>query len=108
MGAVRTSETSVDNHITRQYIPEDNSEHQTRRRENLKSHRIFKVCSASIDWFDFEGMRDYVSELLPLTDTVHPPDDTEKDNGIILTREPKNSERNLSQCHFVHHKSHMD
>jgi hypothetical protein len=28
MEAVRTSETSVDNHFTRQYIPEDNSEHQ--------------------------------------------------------------------------------
>jgi hypothetical protein len=38
--AVRTSETSVDNHFTRQYIPEDNSEHHTRRRENLKSHSI--------------------------------------------------------------------
>jgi hypothetical protein len=29
MEAVRTSETSVDNHFTRQYIPEDNSEHHT-------------------------------------------------------------------------------
>jgi hypothetical protein len=38
MEAVRTSETSVDNHFTRQYIPEDNSEHHTRRRENLKYH----------------------------------------------------------------------
>jgi hypothetical protein len=28
MEAVHTSETSVDNHFTRQYIPEDNSEHQ--------------------------------------------------------------------------------
>jgi hypothetical protein len=27
MEAVRTSETSVDSHFTRQYIPEDNSEH---------------------------------------------------------------------------------
>jgi hypothetical protein len=36
MEAVRTSETSVDNHFTRQYIPEDNSEHHTRRRENLE------------------------------------------------------------------------
>jgi hypothetical protein len=27
MEAVRTSETSVDNHFARQYIPEDNSEH---------------------------------------------------------------------------------
>jgi thiamine phosphate synthase YjbQ (UPF0047 family) len=44
MEAVRTSETSVDNHFTRQYIPEDNSEHHTRRRENMKSH-IMKSCS---------------------------------------------------------------
>jgi len=42
MEAVRTSETSVDNHFTRQYNPEDSSEHHTRRRENLKSH-IFSV-----------------------------------------------------------------
>jgi hypothetical protein len=40
MEAVRTSETSVDNHFTRQYIPEDNSEHHTRRRENLKSYNV--------------------------------------------------------------------
>jgi hypothetical protein len=37
MEAVRTSETSVDNHFTRQYNPEDSSEHHTHRRENLKS-----------------------------------------------------------------------
>jgi hypothetical protein len=37
MEAVRTSETSVDNYFTRKYIPEDNSEHHTRRSENLKS-----------------------------------------------------------------------
>jgi hypothetical protein len=30
----------------------------------------------------------------------------EKDGGMILTgKKPKNSEKNLSQCHFVHHKS---
>jgi hypothetical protein len=40
MKAVRTSETSVYNYFTRQYIPEDNSEHHTRRRENLKSHAV--------------------------------------------------------------------
>jgi hypothetical protein len=40
MEAVRTSETSVDNYFTRQYIPENNSELHTRRRENLKSHTI--------------------------------------------------------------------
>jgi hypothetical protein len=31
MDAVRTSETSVDNHFTRQYNPEDNSEQHTIR-----------------------------------------------------------------------------
>jgi hypothetical protein len=31
MEAVRTSETSVDNNFTRQYIPEDNSEHHNSR-----------------------------------------------------------------------------
>jgi hypothetical protein len=40
MEAARTSETSVDNNFTRQYIPEDKSELHTRRRENLKSHSI--------------------------------------------------------------------
>jgi hypothetical protein len=40
MEAARTSETSVDNYFTRQYIPEDKSEHHTRRRENLKSHML--------------------------------------------------------------------
>jgi hypothetical protein len=43
MEAVRTSETSVDNHFTRQYNPEDNTEHHTRRRENLKSHMVLFV-----------------------------------------------------------------
>jgi predicted anti-sigma-YlaC factor YlaD len=48
MEAVRTSETSVDNHFTRQYIPEDNSEHHTSRRENLKSQTqyIYLFCLA--------------------------------------------------------------
>jgi hypothetical protein len=45
MEAVRTSETSIDNHFTRQYNPEDNSEHYTRRRENLKSHKEWPVHS---------------------------------------------------------------
>jgi hypothetical protein len=41
MEAARTSETSVDNYFTRQYVPEDNYELHTRRRENLKSHIFF-------------------------------------------------------------------
>jgi len=45
MEAARTSETSVDNYFTRQYIPEDKSELHTRRRENLKSHSLFIFLS---------------------------------------------------------------
>jgi hypothetical protein len=41
MEAVRSSVTSVDNYFKRQYIPEDNSELHTRRRDNLKSHTVF-------------------------------------------------------------------
>jgi hypothetical protein len=41
MEAARTSETSVDNYFTRKYIPEDKSELHTRRRENLKSHKMY-------------------------------------------------------------------
>jgi hypothetical protein len=36
MEAVRISETSVDNHFTRQYNPEDSSEHLTPRSEVLR------------------------------------------------------------------------
>jgi hypothetical protein len=38
MEAERTSETSFDNYLKRQYILEDKSELHTRRRENLNSH----------------------------------------------------------------------
>jgi len=37
MEAARTTETSVDNYFTRQYITEDKSELHNHRRENLKS-----------------------------------------------------------------------
>jgi hypothetical protein len=39
MEAARTTETTVGNYFTRQYIPEDKSELHTRRRENLKSRK---------------------------------------------------------------------
>jgi hypothetical protein len=43
MEAARTSETSVDIQLrTRQYNPEDSGLH-TRRRENLKSHKVMRV-----------------------------------------------------------------
>jgi hypothetical protein len=48
MEAARTSETSVDNYFTRQYILEDNSELHTRRRENLKSHRHRSISTQQI------------------------------------------------------------
>jgi hypothetical protein len=48
MEAVRTSETSVDNHFTRQYNPEDSSEHHTRRRENLKSQTEIMFANKNV------------------------------------------------------------
>jgi len=60
--AVRTSETSVDKHFTRQYIPEDNSEHHTRCHENLKSHIVNKrlhYASANHDEITVTGLADF-------------------------------------------------
>jgi hypothetical protein len=63
MEAVRTSETSVDNYFTRQYIPEDNSELHTRRRENLKSHTILKLVVSLWCVMCFTFIYDYVKVL---------------------------------------------
>jgi hypothetical protein len=59
MEAARTSEASVDNYFTRQYIPEDNSELHTRHRENLKSHKPIHVCAktAFFGWPSAESMQ---------------------------------------------------
>jgi hypothetical protein len=47
MEAVHTSETSVNFNVTTWcYIPEDSKLH-TRRRENLKSHKILHVLEVS-------------------------------------------------------------
>jgi hypothetical protein len=39
--------TIIYNHFTRQYNPEDSSEHHTRRRENLKSHMNVVIKQAA-------------------------------------------------------------
>jgi hypothetical protein len=63
MEAIRTSETSVDNYFTRQYIPEDNSEHHTGRRENLKSHILlnhlkqFRQVGCMLGWSTVQSGR---------------------------------------------------
>jgi hypothetical protein len=55
METVRTSETSVEKHFTRPYIPEDNSEHHTRRRENLK----FSLCEICVLHGEDAGLLGY-------------------------------------------------
>jgi hypothetical protein len=55
MEAARISETSVDNYFTRQYIPEDNSELHTRRRENLKSLKKLAIRQWPINIFLIYG-----------------------------------------------------
>jgi hypothetical protein len=57
MEAVRTSETSVDNHFTRQYNPEYSSEHHTLRRENLKSHIEISYRRSCFSYKTFTSIR---------------------------------------------------
>jgi hypothetical protein len=55
---------------------------------------------------------DYVCETRLLTDTLSIPQMICEwiwgSGGIYWQGKPKNSERDLSRCRFVHHKSHMD
>jgi hypothetical protein len=69
MEAARTSETSVDIQLrTRQYIPED-SELHTRRRENLKSHRLMlfrEIIAVSTENHTPNAQLQTVKTLYPL------------------------------------------
>jgi hypothetical protein len=63
MEAVRTSETSVDNHFTRQYIPDDNSEHRNNlclRRESYETNK-YKIRGSLTGKVD--GTYSYLSAL---------------------------------------------
>jgi hypothetical protein len=61
MEAARTSETSVDNYFTRQYIPEDNPELHSRRRENFKSG-MMEAARTSETSVDNYFTRQYIPE----------------------------------------------
>jgi hypothetical protein len=108
MEAACTSENSVYcNETTWRYIPESCRLHICRRK-NMQSQILIHWL---IGWLISIGW-DYVSELLSLTDIVHPPDDRwvwrTTVEWYIDEGKQKNSEKNLSQSHFVHHKSHRD
>jgi hypothetical protein len=49
MEEARTSETSVNNYFTRQYIPQEKSELHTRRREYMKCHIYFWLLDQLVD-----------------------------------------------------------
>jgi hypothetical protein len=53
MEAVRTSETSVENHFTRQYIPEDNSEQNRKEFPMGKSGEtvLDRIEARKLRWF---------------------------------------------------------
>jgi hypothetical protein len=55
--------------------------------------------------------RDYISELSPQTGIFFIPHVIHEYEELLWNDtdrvEPKNSKKNLSQCHSAHHKSHM-
>jgi hypothetical protein len=71
MEAARTSETSVDNYFTWQYIPEDNSELLTRHRENLKSHVYIHVYQDYVLNKINQIFREVINVLLAVQNMSH-------------------------------------
>jgi hypothetical protein len=57
MEAVRTSETSVDNYFTRQYIPEDNSEHHFQNK--FIAFNVEYGADIDTSWFLQDGTRSH-------------------------------------------------
>jgi hypothetical protein len=55
MEAARTSETSVDNHFTRQYNPEDSSERQCKCLQQMLKPHIGMLFSRKSRYFDAGG-----------------------------------------------------
>jgi hypothetical protein len=60
----------------------------------LRTHRSLKASCAT----PVMEMSSYFYQVLQLMET----------SGMKLTGENRQLGDNLSQCHFVHHKSHMD
>jgi hypothetical protein len=75
----------------------------------LQQHQAAYMCGVELT--EYYGPV-YVCDLLPLADVLFIPRMIYVWRATMewyIDREkPKNSEKNLSQCHLVHHKSHMD
>jgi len=56
MEAARTSETSVDNYFTRQYIPEDNSERQKVSSRSLQIYVLKIILTTKELWKSVLGI----------------------------------------------------
>jgi hypothetical protein len=65
MDAVRTSETSVDHHFTRQYNPEDSSEHQLWPYFSVLSFKYITLC-ITIPWAYNATCQDVFCNINPL------------------------------------------
>jgi hypothetical protein len=72
MEVVRTSETSVDNHFTRQYIPEDNSEQDKKLYSKNEDTFIPELVKNKSDVliFSFDFWQKHLSTCL-FTNTNH-------------------------------------
>jgi hypothetical protein len=79
---------TVDNHSTRQYNPEDSSEHHTRRRENVKSHIIDPVTGYLKMSSVFKHMKVRLSIVCSLAEQM-------LSGWLVLTR---HSSRNLAHA----------
>jgi hypothetical protein len=79
-----------------------NYKHATK---NLSKPKWVPLCCCSCRWGETMSLN---CGLQQAYSSPPPPPTVWSPGGMILTEEPKNSEKSLSQCHFVHHKPHMN
>jgi hypothetical protein len=98
MEAARTSETSVDNYFTRQYIPEDNSEFygqptlvHVRRSEalrNKKAKRLTALRMKAVSASESSVYLNYITQSNTIQDShTHPEEDVVKRDERVDARQ---------------------
>ena len=84
-------------------------------KRHLGDPAVHELCNTTLNHFDVKKWKYISTQCSPISERASPVCPSSKSNMLIKMRwnhtdngKPKNSEKNLSQRHSVHHKSHKD